>query len=541
MFFPGKVNVRMLRVLVGAVLLLASSQSAFSSSYEPTDAEAARFLEQATFGPTPDLIAHVKSVGFDQFLYEQFTAPMTGYPDRELFPSTATEDCPSGSVCRRDNYTMYPLQNQFFVNAIYGEDQLRQRVALALHQIFVVSGVEVTHSGRMTPYLQILDRHALGNFRNLLYDITLNPAMGSYLDMAGNSKTAPNENYAREVLQLFSIGLYRLNPDGTRQLDQNGQPIPTYDQNVINAFARVFTGWNFVPAAIPGIPDYIHPMVPTESRHDTTAKVLLRNVTLPAKQKSVKDLDDAIDNIFNDPNVGPFISKQLIQHLVTSNPSPSYVERVSTVFNNNGSGVRGDLQAVVRAILLDPDALTPSASPNQGHLRHPALFVAGFLRAFTAKSADGGGTSDGYLNPQIVTMGMDLFKPPSVFSYFSPNFGVEAPGGGSFTGPEFGVYNTSTALVRANFINTMVFSKIAVSANAPNGTSIDVSSLLPYADDLDKLLDSLNTLMMHGSMSPEMRQSIMTAVSAVSKSNSLKRVRTAVYLVATSSQYQVER
>jgi uncharacterized protein (DUF1800 family) len=541
MLLPGKANVRMLCVLAVATLLLAGSQSAFSTSYQPTDAEAARFLEQSTFGPTTDLIAHVKAVGFDQFLYEQFTAPMTGYPDRELFPSTAPADCLAGTVCNRDNYTLYPVQNQFFVNALYGEDQLRQRVAFALHQIFVVSGVDISQSGRMTPYLQLLHRNALGNYRDLLYEITLNPAMGNYLDMAGNTKTAPNENYAREVLQLFSIGLYRLNPDGTRQVDQNGQPIPTYDQNVVNAFARVFTGWNFVPAAVAGVPDYIHPMVATESRHDTAAKVLLRNVTLKANQTSAKDLNDALDNIFNDPNVGPFISKQLIEHLVTSNPSPAYIQRVSTVFDNNGSGVRGDLQAVVRAILLDPEATTPSTSPIEGHLRHPILFVTGFLREFNPKSADFGGTSDGYLNPQIQPMGMDLFKPPSVFSYFPPTFGVAAPGGGAFNGPEFALYNTSTALTRANFINTMIYSRIAVSANAPNGTTIDGSWLLPYANDLDTLMDILNTLMMHGSMSSEMRQSIIAAVSPISKTNALRRVQNAVYLVATSSQYQVER
>jgi uncharacterized protein (DUF1800 family) len=527
-----------LRVLGSVFALLLWCQIGLSSPEAPTDADAGRFLEQSTFGPTSDLIAHVKSVGFDQFLNEQFTAPMTGYPNRDLYPTTATADCPSGSDCRRDNYTMYPLQNQFFINALYGEDQLRQRVAFALHQIFVVSGLDVRLSGRMTPYLQLLHRDAFGNYRQLLYDVTLNPAMGSYLDMAGNVKGTPNENYAREVLQLFSLGLYRLNPDGTRQLDANGQPIPTYDQNTVSAFARVFTGWNFAPAQVAGVTDYISPLVATESKHDTTAKTLLRNVTIPALQKSDKDLNDAIDNIFNDPNVGPFISKQLIEYLVMSNPTPAYVQRISTVFDNNGLGIRGDLQAVIRAILLDFEArATLDLSTNRGHLRHPAVFVAGFLRAFNPRSADGGTTSDGYLNPQILTMGMDLFNPPSVFSYFSPSFGI----GGGVTAPEFGIYNTSTTINRANFINTMVFSKIATSANAPNGTSIDLSPLLPLANDLDGLTNALDTLMMHNSMSGTMRQIVMAAVLGVSQSNPLKRVRTAVYIIGTSSQYQVEK
>jgi len=542
--FNSSLTVQALRVPGAILAMLIFFQPGLASASAPTDAEAARFLDQATFGPAPDLIAHVKAVGFDQFLNEQFTAPMTGYPDRIQYPSTAPVDCPSGSDCRRDNYTLYPLQNQFFVNALYGGDQLRQRVAFALHQIFVVSGSEVSMSGRMTPYLQALHRNAFGNYRQLLYEITLNPAMGVYLDMAGNVKGTPNENYAREVLQLFSIGLYRLNPNGTRQLNDQGQPIPAFDQNVINAFARVFTGWNFAAAQVTGVTNYVSPMVPTESRHDTAAKTLLRNVTLPALQNATKDLNDAIDNIFNDPNVGPFISKQLIEHLVMSNPSAAYIQRVSTVFDNNGLGVRGDLQAVVRAILLDADARSAmDGNPYRGHLTHPALFVAGFLRAFNPKSADGGTTSDGYLNPQIQTMGMDLFNPPSVFSYFSPSFGLpsQSPGTIGFTAPEFGIFNTSTALKRDNFINTMVFSKIAVSTNAPNGTSIDLSPLLPLANDFNGLMDTLNTLLLYGSMSAELRQSVIGAVQAVSTSNPLKRVRTAVYLVATSSQYQVER
>jgi hypothetical protein len=357
--------------------------------------------------------------------------------------------------------------------------------------------------------------------------------------MAGNIKGNPNENYAREVLQLFSIGLYKLNPDGTRQLDGFGQPIPTYDQTTITEFARVFTGWNLAAAPAAGVANYIDPMIATQSRHDVAVKTLLRGQTLPANQTALKDLNDALDNIFNDPNVGPFIGRQLIQHLVMSNPSPAYVQRVAAVFDNNGLGVRGDLQAVVRAILLDPEARTPqNENPNSGHLRHPALFVAGFLRAFDPKSADRLNPSDGYLNPQSEPMGMDVFRPASVFSYFPP--GAVVPGT-AVGGPEFGTLNTSTVLKRDNFINTMVFSKIAVSTNAPLGTSIDLAPWQPLAGDPINLVNTLNTLMMHGSMSPAMRKSIASAVVAVAATNPLKRVRTAVYLIGTSSQYQVQK
>jgi hypothetical protein len=265
---------------------------------------------------------------------------------------------------------------------------------------------------------------------------------------------------------------------------------------------------------------------------------------LPANQTALKDLNDGLDNIFQDPNVGPFIGRQLIQQLVTSNPSLGYVSRITGVFNDNGYGVRGDLQAVVRAILMDAEALTAFSPDSQsGHLIHPALFVARLLRSFNARSADGTAQSDGYLDPQSVNMGMDVFSPPSVFSYFSP-FGSVPGSTLPLRGPEFGLLNTSTAVRRANFVNTMVFNRVAANTNYPfnpSGTSLDFSTLQPLAGNPASLVDALNTVMMAGEMSSNMRTSIIAAVQAVASSNSLKRVRTAVYLIATSNQYQVER
>ncbi len=525
---------------VSGTSLSLSPKSVSCSSTVITQADAVRFLEQSTFGPTPELVAHVQSVGFEAFLEEQFNAPASSYPTLPLYPTTAPADCPSGSTCRRDNYSMYPLQNRFFTNALYGPDQLRQRVAFALHQMLVVSGVDITQPSWMAPYLQTLDRNVFGNYRQLLFEITLNPAMGNYLDMANNTKANPNENYAREVLQLFSIGTIKLNQNGTPQLDPTGQNIPSYNQTTVNNFARVFTGWRFATAPAPGTPNYIDPLVANESQHDIGVKTLLNGISLPAGQTTLKDLNDALDNIFNDPNVAPFICKQLIQHLVTSNPSAAYVQRIAGVFNDNGLGVRGDLRAVSKAILLDPEARGDSKSDTQyGHLRHPAQLITNLLRAFNARSADGSTTSDGYLNPQSVNMGMDIFRPPSVFSYYSPGYVVPRTAG--VRGPEFGIFSTSTALRRANFVNTLVFSNIAVGTNSPSGTSLDFSAIQPLASNPAQLADALNNLMMHGSMSDNMRNSIISAVSAVSSSNPLKRARTAVYLVATSSQYQVER
>jgi hypothetical protein len=320
-FFPGEDMVSPVmplqwtrQLLLAAALAVAAAEvtdSIRARDGQPLEtADIVRFLEQATWGPTPALIEHVRDVGYDDFLTEQFDQQQSGYPHLELYPTTRDQNaCPNNSPCQRDNYTMYPLQTYFFWNALYRDDQLRQRVAFALHQIIVVSGVEITQPSRMAPYLNLLHGHAFGNFRELLREITFNPAMGNYLDINGNSRTRPNENYAREVLQLFSIGTALLNPDGTPELDAQGQSIPTYDQTTIDNFARL------APAPRAGVPNYIDPMEVNEPQHDRGMKVLLNGTVLPANRSTEQDLNDALDNIFYHPNVGPFIAKQLIQHL----------------------------------------------------------------------------------------------------------------------------------------------------------------------------------------------------------------------------------
>jgi hypothetical protein len=512
-----------------------------------------RFLEQATFGATPGLINRAQTIGFKSYLEEEFTAPPSSYPDLTPFDPDSSIGCPTGSDpnCFRDNYTMYPLQVRFFLNALYGDDQLRQRVAFPLHQIFVISGVSIEQPSSMAPYLNLLTRSAFGNFRQLLYDITLNPAMGSYLDMANNDKrsggASPNENYAREVLQLFSIGLYKLNQDGTLQLDGMGQPIPTYDQNTIIGFAKVFTGWTYAPT--PGgaasqwtNPQYyLAPMVSFQNHHDVTSKTLLNGVTTPANLTAKKDLSLALDNIFNHPNVAPFICKQLIQHLVTSNPSPGYISRVSAAFNNNGKGVRGDLKAVTAAILLDPEARCDDPStcaaminPNYGHLREPILFITNILRAFNATS---NGTN---LSDRAKNMGQELFYSPTVFNYYRPNFVVP---GTTLLGPEFTIQSSSAAINHAQFLNPLI------GIGSISGTTIDLSGLQALASDptAAALVDELNTTLMHGTMSTgagSMRERIMQTIAALPSATAndrLKRARWALYLVATSSQYQIAR
>ena len=527
--------------LVAAALMIvptrAQEDASAAAEYWP---DAVRILEQSTFGPTPGEIQHVQDVGSDQYWIEQLNAPMAAYPDLPPMPSTRPTDCTG--TCSRDNYSMYPLQVHFFNNARTGHDQLRQRVAFALQQIFVVSAVssKVTLPSWMGPYQQLLYADALGNFRQLLGDVTRNAAMGSYLNVLNNKKfnattgIKPNENYARELLQLFSIGLVMLNPDGSTQLGGDGKSIPTYDQTTVEEFARVYTGWVLAPAFATGVPNYHDPMVPRDTDHDRGTKHLLNGFVINSGGTTQRDLDAALDNVFNHPNVGPFIAKQLIQHLVTSNPSPAYVARVAAVFNANEHGERGNLASVVHQILYDDESRGDvHDEPSYGHLLEPVLFVTRLLRAFNA-------ASDGVLASYTASMGQDVFKAPSVFSFYPPGYRIV--GGNGLLGPEFRLFDPASAFARINFVNTLVFNGIQPSLpDRPQGTSLDLTAYVPLASNPDALIASLNGLLLHRTMSAQMHDAIATAVRAVAATNPLQRVKTAVYLVASSSQYQVTR
>lgn len=555
-----------------------------------TDADAVRLLEQTTWGPTPADIAHVKSVGFVAYLNEQFSAPVTNaakgsnYPDLPFPLDDQATQCPSTSpdpnynqdACNRDNFSIYPLQRTFYSNSLYGPDQLRQRVAFALHQILVVSGAsEVNRPSWLTIYLQALDRNAFGNYRTLLQEITLTPAMGEYLDMRLSTRTNPNENFGREVLQLLSIGTAVLNADGSPQMDAQGMPVASYSQTQVNEFTRVFTGWNLNPATLgSGVTNWRDPMIPRGgTNHDFNAKTLLNGQVTPACSSASgaaniacaqADLTLALDNIFNHQNVGPFLSKQLIQHLVTSNPSGAYVQRVVAVFNNDCAGLhpiagctsaRGNLKAVVQAILLDPEARGDvKTDPNYGKLREPAQYINNFLRAFNVKSFDKFSTSDGVLGSRSTvnftgTLDQPIFQPTTVFSYYQP--GYEVPGT-KILGPAFGILSTSTTLRRANNINTLVYTGVAtnttptaLSPDRPRGTSIDISNLEALAGNPGDVADALNPLLFHGTMSTQVRTSLITAMNAINDvtiaTRNQKRARVAVYLAATSSQYDIQR
>jgi hypothetical protein len=516
-------------LVVAALLAGSASRAAAGPSFEET----LRFLHQATFGPTPELVARVQEIGFDAFLNEQFalTAPIIPLPDN--WPSSVPEGCVE--TCVRDNYTVYPVQVGAFALFMTSEHQLRFRVMLALSQIFVVSAMDgnLRQPSRFLPYLRVLADAAFGNVRQLLTDITLNPAMGRYLDTVNNTRTAPNENYGRELLQLFSIGVNLLNIDGTPQLDAEGQPIPAYDQSTITAFARVFTGWTFAPRRVDGVTNYIDPLVPgAAGNHDKDPKTLLNGVTLPGGGDAPTDLRDALDNIFAHANVAPFLSFRLIQHLVASNPSPAYVARVATVFRNTG----GDMKSVVRAILLDEEARSAPAGGVAGHLRQPVLWITSWLRPFGARVVTDFVLGDSYL-PGGLAMGQDLFRPASVFSFYPPTYVVA---GDDVLGPEFAIYSTTTALARANFAYQVIYKKMTTSGNRPVGTWLDLGGLEPAAANPAAIVDVLNAVFLLGRMSPEMREAIIASTTAIPATNGLGRLRNMLYLVVTSPQYLVE-
>lgn len=538
-------------------LTITQYRSQFTDPALAAGPDGIRFLEQLTWGPSTADLAHLRSIGMQAYLDEQFNAADSNYPLMTLYPITPPGTCTG--TCLRDNYTMYPLQLRFFQNALTGQDQLRQRVAFALHQLIPVSGRELNNSPSwVTPYLRTMDAHAFGNFRNVLFDITLNPAMGFYLDMAGNSKASPNENYAREIMQLFSTGPDLLNQDGTPVLDAQGNRVPSYDNATITNLARIFTGWNLTTTnnSVDGslVPDYITPMplVNNTNTYDIASKTLapMSNTVFPActnctnttnfKTYKSNELSMAIDVLFNHQNTGPYLCTQLIHQLVTSNPSPAYVGRCASAF---AATPRGDMKNVITAIILDPEARgDQKTDPAYGHLREPVLFINNLLRAFNATSdyniAGSLRGSFSYTND----LDQDLFSPPTVFSYYAADYGLP---GTTLFGPEFGVLSTSTSLKRANFADTLFFANngngIPAGVDRPTGTQVNYASYQALAGNPTALVDALDTFLMHNTMSASMKSSVVQTVTNVTNADAAIRTRTAIYLIVTSSQYQVEK
>ncbi len=494
---------------------------------------AARLLDQTTFGPTASDIQHVQQVGIGAYITEQFAQPTTLL--------AAIPSSPLPAACLASN-TPYPCaESEWWTAAIRGNDQLRQRVAFALSEMFVVSTQSIT--GQAVPqFHNALANDAFTNFSTLLKDVTLSPAMGAYLNMINSAKPGngqiANENYARELMQLFSTGLYQLNQDGTVQTDSSGNPIPAYTQAQVQAFARAFTGWTFsvpgggAPTRFPAtVVNYNDPMGPFDAQHDTTAKVLLNGTTLPAGQTTLQDLNGALANIFNSPNVGPFVCKQLIQHLVTSTPSPAYVSRVAGVFADNGSGVRGDMKAVIRAILTDTEARAgdTNAAFDGGHLREPILFLTAMVRGLGFINTDVNGSYFS-LSGQSSRLNQEPYRANSVFNFFPPSYIIP---GSTTNAPEFGIENTASAVLRLTLADAIVNNKIA-------GFTVDLSNtsaLGMTAANPANLVDTLSMLFLHSQMPASMRTTIINAITPLT--SNAQRVRVATYLVITSSQYKV--
>jgi uncharacterized protein (DUF1800 family) len=469
-------------------------------------------------------------------------------------------------------YTDTWVDQRFWTHAATRPDQLRQRVAWSLHQIFMVSKMDSNlyqHSRAYARYLDVLNQHALGNFRTLLEEVTLSPAMGVYLSHMRNRKEdpltgrLPDENFAREVMQLLTIGLHELNADGTLKLDGQGRPIETYSNDDVMALAKVFTGWSWAfPDAeltewnfLWGAPDYraaydrqidVPKMKAYPGQHSTAEKVFFSGkpamTVIPAGSSAQQSLAMALDALFRHPNVGPFISRQLIQHLVTSHPSPAYVARVAAVFANNGSGVRGDLAAVVNAILLDSEARTAGAA-SVAKVREPVLRVTHWMRAFSAVSTSG----EYMLTYDLETQLQRPLSAPSVFGYFRPGY---VPPNTAFsatatTVPGLQITNESTSPRWVNMALNMADTGIGA-----NGTSKDVSTTLAAlaayssAGDIDGLVRQVNLLLFAGSMSDALRADLVDAITSISGNDSashVNRARVAVFLSLSSPEYLVQR
>ncbi len=503
-----------------------------------TNEEAVRLLMQASFGPTDESVEQVAVMGAEQWLNSQFAQPVTEH--LPLLNSTFPQE---------EIYSHHWVET-WWQRSIYADDQLRQRVAFALSEIFVVSTKDtrlLVDPRGVASYYDTLLAHSFGNFRELLEAVTLHPMMGMYLSMLGNEKPdterniRPDENFAREVMQLFTIGLVALNEDGSVVTNSQGEPVATYDQDVIKGFAHVFTGWNFAGRANWWEDNYDgqSPMEPYEAFHDRGEKTLLNGTVVPAGQNARADLAMALDNLFNHPNVGPFIGKQLIQRLVTSNPSAQYISRVAAAFNDNGHGVRGDMQAVITAILLDDEARIMDASQT-GKLRNPLLRIAHVMRVFASQARDGG------MGHEFVgfNIGIAPLDSPSVFNFYRPDY--SAPGAirdAGLVSPEFQITNEISITRFVNYMYYMAwFNNLRGDEIVEDDVGIvNFDRLAALSNDHDALLDYLNLMLLDGQMNDAMRTVLMDALEHWSQEQTeWIKLANVVYLITISPQFAIQ-
>jgi uncharacterized protein (DUF1800 family) len=406
-----------------------------------------------------------------------------------------------------------------------GPDQLRPRMVFALSQLFVISADKNPYANEIQPWLVTLSNNAFGNFNTLLREMTLNPSMGKYLDLGNSVIPAPNENYAREVMQLFTLGPVLLNQDGSVQTDRNGDPIPTYDQARIGDFARALSGWTYPGASTTGInwEAFTGPLQPRDKFHDKSSKTLLNGAVLPAGQTAVQDYDAVMQNLFQHPNLPPFIATRLIRAFVTSNPSPAYISRVADVFAYGPAG-RGDLKATLTAVLTDPEARQDHPTATQGHLKDPMLQSLGLFRTLNAS----------VVNPtnlfwDYFLLGEKITAAPSVFNFYSPM--TRLPGNPQYYGPEFQLYAPAQAVGRANFLFKFI------SGEYKGMVNVDLTPFINVAGDTTALLNLVDSTLLAGRMSATARQAIAGAVAA--SSDPRQRAISALYLAAISAEFAV--
>ncbi len=505
---------------------------------KPTDAEAARFLAQATFGARADDIAAIKANGYGAWLDAQFALPVTaGHFDWLVAQGYAVD---------ANKNTFNGVDNTLWRKLLSAPDLLRQRVVLALSEIFVISmaGIPVTWRGfAVAAYVDMLEQRAFGTYRDLLEGVSLSCGMGVYLNMRGNQKEdpktgrVPDENYAREVMQLFSIGLVQLNDDGSPKRDANGKALETYTQSNITDLARVFTGWDFDGASATDPAFMRKPMVNNPARFSTGAKKVL-TVDIPSTADGPTAMKTALDTLANHPNVGPFIGRQLIQRLVCSNPSPAYIARISAVWSNNGAGVRGDLKAVIRAILLDTEARSIPTAPGAGKLREPLQRFIQWGRTFGVTSPTGVWNIGDASNPST-RLGQSPLRSPSVFNFFRP--GYVPPGSdlglNAVTAPEFQLCNETTVAGFLNFMQTAL-------QNGVGEVKANYIAEIALATDATALVNDIGLRLAGGTLSSATTTAIATAVASIAATTDagkLNRVLASILLVMASPEYQIQK
>jgi uncharacterized protein (DUF1800 family) len=538
-----------------SLVLLCGLAAQHANAAPPTRGEAFRFLNQTTFGPTSAEIDRLIALGDSSQAYARWIdEQMTIAPSLQL-PVVQARYAVTKSVWLLHD----ARQDIWFKHAMRAPDQLRQRVAFALSEIMVVS----EHSELLkmpfatADYYDLLSRSAFGDFRQLIEDVTLHPAMGTFLNMLANRKPdpsrniRPDENYARELMQLFSIGLVTLNPDGSVPVDGAGDPFPTYDQLVIEGFAHVFTGWHYSGATLFSSAKrtnttQVQPMKAYPEQHATGSKKLLSypgvaQPVLPDGQTAQQDLEAALDNIFNHPNVGPFISRQLIQRLVASNPSRAYVARVAAVFNDDGQGHRGNLGAVVKAILLDPEARPAPAAMTDvtGKLKEPLLRLLQFWRAYDAAARNG----NYRLADSDVVFGQGPQLSPTVFNFFAPAYAPPGEiGSRGLVAPEMQLANEALNTSVTNYFYTQIFLRNSTKTSLGSTiVIIDIADEMAASGNPNALVALIADKLLGGHISPMLAGEARDAVLRVVPSKPAVRATEALYLIATSPEFAVQR